>query len=43
MNHISSLRTDDGQALMNYNDLCSLIKDYYTNIFAASDQGWIIL
>lgn len=38
MNHISSLKADDGRVLSKHEDLCALIKDYYSNVFAASDQ-----
>lgn len=38
MNHISSLRTDDGQVLHKHGDLCSLLKDYYVNIFEDAGQ-----
>ncbi|KAL8090041.1 hypothetical protein AgCh_039489 [Apium graveolens] len=38
MNHISSLQADDGQVVTKHNDLCSLLKEYYTNVFVAPEQ-----
>lgn len=37
-NHISSLKTDDGRVLVKHEELCALLKDYYTNVFSSSDQ-----
>lgn len=36
-NHIDSLKKDDGQVLSSHEDLCSFLKEYYTNVFAATD------
>ncbi|XP_074359592.1 uncharacterized protein LOC141699321 [Apium graveolens] len=37
MNYITSLRTDDGRVLSNHNELCTLLKNYYVNIFAETN------
>lgn len=37
MNHISSLKSDDGVTVSNHEDLCHLFKSYYTNIFVVAD------
>lgn len=37
-NHITSLKSEDGRVLTKHEDLCGILKDYYTNVFAASDQ-----
>lgn len=36
MNHISSLKTEDGTVVDNHEDLCRLLKSYYINVFTAS-------
>ncbi|XP_074374427.1 uncharacterized protein LOC141714831 [Apium graveolens] len=38
INHIASLQDDDGRVLTNHNDLCSLLKEYYSNIFTETNQ-----
>lgn len=37
-NHISSLKADDGSVVSKHEDLCCLLKSYYSNVFAATDQ-----
>lgn len=36
LNHISALRTDDGTIVTKHEELCSLLKNYYTKVF---DEG----
>lgn len=37
MNHISSLRADNGEVASTHEDLCRLLKSYYSNVFAEAD------
>lgn len=37
-NHISSLKNETGHIITNHEELCALLRDYYTNVFAATDQ-----
>lgn len=38
MNHISSLKTNNGRIVTSHEDICRLLKNYYTNIFVADDN-----
>lgn len=39
INHISSLKSDDGVVVSNHEGMCRLLKNYYTNVFVADDVG----
>lgn len=37
-NHISYLRTDSVEVVSNHDEMCEIVKDYFTNVFAGTSD-----